>query len=371
MDQDGQRSAQYASYYSVRKYDRLDDVLNDRNVELIINLTNPKNHFIVSKTCLDADKNVYSEKPLAMSFSEARNLVDLAQHKGLYIASAPSRLLAETAQTLWKALQEQAIGKVHAVYAEMDGCLIYRTRYEEWVNEVGMHWPYKDEFEVGCTIEHAGYPVSWLSAYFGPVETVTAFATCQIPEIQTQVGLNTVPPDLTIACLKFKSGVVARLTTSWIAPHDHSIRIFGDTGVLSTNDVWAPKSPVYITRNREIRIGPKTIAIPWKRKCPMLEHPGQAFSVRARQNVFRSPQAILRKIRARFLHLRKRVDFCLGPAEVAAALREGRPCRLSPEYCLHNTEIVLAIHNSKDSGTNYKVLTSFGPMEPFPWASTK
>jgi predicted dehydrogenase len=371
MDRDGSRSAAYAAYYSVPKYESLNDVLNDQNVELIVNLTNPRSHFSVSKACLEAGKHVYSEKPLAMSFAEAQLLVKLAEQKGLRIASAPSRLLAETAQTFWKALREKAVGTVHAVYAEMDGGLIYRSRYKEWVNEVGMHWPYKDEFEVGCTIEHAGYPVSWLSAYFGPVDTVTAFATCQFPALQTEVGLESVPPDLTIACLKFKSGVVARLTSSWIAPNDHSIRVFGDTGVLSTDDVWAPRCPVYITRNRDIRIGPKTISIPWKRKYPLLRPPGRTLRSEARRLMLRSPNAIGRALRARFLHLRKRVDFCLGPAEVAAALREGRPCRLSPEYCLHNTEVVLAVHNSRDTGSNYKVTTSFAPMDPLTWASTK
>lgn len=367
LDQDGRRSAAYAAYYSVRNYKSLDDVLNARNVELVVNLTNPRSHFAVSKACLESGKNVYSEKPLAMSFPEAQQLVKLAQQKGLRIASAPSRLLAETAQTLWKALREKSVGTVHAVYAEMDGGLIYRSRYKEWVNEVGMYWPYKDEFEVGCTIEHAGYPVSWLTAYFGPVDTVTAFATCQIPGLQSEVGLEVIPPDLTVACLKFKSGVVARLTSSWIAPHDHSIRVFGDTGVLSTDDVWAPRSPVYITRNRNIRIGPKTISIPWKRKYPLVDPPGQTLAAQARRMIISSPRAVGRALRARLLHLRKRVDFCLGPAEVATALREGRPCRLSPEYCLHNTEIVLAIHNSLDIGSNYKVTTSFAPMEPLPW----
>lgn len=368
IDQDERRSAAYSAYYSVMKYETLDDVLNDPKVELIINVTNPRSHFVVSEACLKAGKNVYSEKPLAMSFPEATHLVRLARQKGLYIASAPSRLLAETAQTIWKALRENSIGAVRAVYAEMDGSLISQTRYTEWANEVGMHWPYKDEFEVGCTVEHAGYPVSWLSAFFGPVDTVTAFATCQVPSLQTEVGLNVLPPDLTVACLKFKSGVVARLTTSWLAPHDHSIRVFGDKGVLSTGDVWAPKSPVYVTRNREVRIGPKTIQIPFKRKYQMATRPSTTPAIAVRNSSLLSPRTIGRAIRARFLHLRKRVDFGLGPAELALALREGRPCRLSPEYCLHNTEVVLAIHNSTNSGTHYKVTTSFAPMEPYPWA---
>jgi predicted dehydrogenase len=371
MDQDGRRSAAYSAYYSVPKYESLEDLLNDRGVELVLNLTSPRSHYAVSKACLEAGKNVYSEKPLSMFFPEAQQLVRLAEQKGLYIASAPSRVLAETAQTMWKALREKAVGTVHAVYAEMDGGLIYRLGYRDWVNEVGMHWPYKDEFEVGCTIEHAGYPVSWLSAFFGPVETVVAFATRQIPNLQTDIRLEVSPPDLTVACLKFKSGLVARLTSSWIAPADHSIRIFGDTGVLTTNDIWAPRSPVYITRDRSIRIGPKTILVPRKERYPMATPPGRGFAIDASRMILRSPHALSRALRARFLHLRRRVDFCLGPAEIATAFREHRPCRLSPEYCLHNTEIVLAIHNSLATGSNHAISTSFARMDPLPWASAE
>src|SRR6187401_2365133 len=210
MDRDDQRSTKYARYYSVHKYAALDAVLSDTRVELVINLTNPRSHYAVSKACLEAGKHVYSEKPLAMAFPEAEALVLLAEQKGLLIASAPSRILAETAQTMWRALRDNAVGAVHAVYAEMEGGLAYRAGYKEWKNELDMPWPYKDEFEVGCTIEHAGYPVSWLTAYFGQVETVAAFSTCQISDKQTDVPLEVNPPDLTVACMKFKSGVVAR-----------------------------------------------------------------------------------------------------------------------------------------------------------------
>lgn len=368
MDRDEERSTKYAQCYSVQRYPSLDAVLADQRVELVINLTNPRSHYAVSRACLEAGKHVYSEKPLAMSFPEAEQLVQMAEQKGLLIASAPSRILAETAQTMWKALREKAIGSVHAVYAEMDGGLIYRSGYKEWKNELDMPWPYKDEFEVGCTIEHAGYPVSWLTAYFGQVDTVTAFATCQILNKRTDIPLEVNPPDLTVACLRFKSGLVVRLTSSWIAPSDHSIRIFGDTGVLSTDDGWEPRSPVYITRTRNIRIGPKSIAIPWKKTYPMAVPPSLPFTTRVVRTIARPPRDIVRAFHARIRHLRKRVDFCLGPADVAAAIREQRPCRLSARYCLHNTEVVLAIHNAINAGPTYKVTTSFEPMRPMPWA---
>jgi|SRR5690606_24428847 len=368
MDRNEQRAALYAEYFSLHKYPSLEAVLDDPRVELVVNLTNPRSHYDVSRKVLEAGRHVYSEKPLAMKFEEAQELVRLAEEKGLVVASAPSRILGETGQTMWAALRAGVIGKVHAAYAEMDGGLIYRANYKEWKNELGIPWSYLDELETGCTIEHAGYSVSWLSAFFGPVDTVSAYATCQIPDLGTDTPITAPPPDLTVACLKFKSGVVARLTTSWIAPHDHSIRIFGDTGVLSTSDIWKPRSPVRVTRNRTIRIGPKAISLPRSETYPMVVPPGGARMRRMYESFARHPRELVRAARARLRHLRGRVDFCLGPVEVAQSIIEDRPCRLSADYCLHNTEVVLAIHESAHRPSTYEMKTTFEPMHPMPWA---
>jgi predicted dehydrogenase len=365
MDRDEQRANAFASYYSVPRFRSLDELLIDRRVELVVNLTNPRSHYSVSRACLIAGKHVYSEKPLAMSFPEAEELVALAEQKSLLMVSAPSRILAETAQTMWKALRENTIGEVRLAYAEMDGGLIHRTQYKKWLNEMGTPWPYKDEFEVGCTIEHAGYPVTWLTAFFGPVESVTAFASCQVADKGTDVALDVSPPDFSVACLRFASGVVARLTSSWIAPSNHSLRIFGDQGILITDDIWRPKSSVYI--KRYVTIGSRTILSPWNKRYPLVRPP--AAMVRKQQfRIVTKPRALVRAIRARLRHLRPRVDFCLGIAELAASVREGRACRLSGGYCLHNNEIVLAIHNALEGNSTYRMKTSFKTAEPMPWA---
>lgn len=368
-DRDPKRAEIYSRYYAVPTYHSFAELLDDDRVELVINLTNPSSHYAVSKASLEAGKHVYSEKPLAMRFVEASELVALAAQRGLRIASAPSRVLAETAQTMWRAIAEGVVGKPRAVYAEMDGGMLYRSDYRSWLNELGMPWPYQDEFEVGCTVEHAGYSISWLTAFFGPVERVGAFASVQIPEIAAQARIaNTLPPDLTVACLTFRSGLVARLTSSWIAPHDHSIRIFGDDGVLSTEDIWAPKSPVVVTRNRTLCIGQKKIAIPRRTRLSFAEPPPVA---RVRRPSAWSFKTVARALRSRFLHLRKRVDFCLGPAELAASIREGRGCRLPADYCLHNTEVLLAINEARSLYGPHVVSTSFEPLTPLSWAQPR
>jgi predicted dehydrogenase len=343
MDRVEERATRFSAYHAVPIYHSLDELLADPQVSIVVNLTNPSSHYEVSKAALEAGKHVYSEKPLAMTMPEAEELVNLAEQRGLLISSAPCNLLSESAQTVWKALREKKIGHVRLVYAEMDDGLVHRMPYQKWVSESGIPWPYKDEFEVGCTLEHAGYYVTWLTAFFGPAETVTAFSSCLIPDKQTDMPLDHNAPDFSVACIKFASGVVARLTCSIVAPHDHELRIIGDDGILGIEDCWYYGSPVYIKRMISIRR--KTFISPWKQKYPLVRKPPK-FNYKGSQQM----------------------DFARGIAELAAAIEEKRPCRLSPRFSLHNNELVLAIHSALETGAPYKLTTTFEPIAPMPWA---
>ncbi len=344
MDRDPQRSENFSRYHSVPTYPSLEALLDDPQVSIVLNLTNPRSHFQVSQACLNAGKNVYSEKPLGMTLSEAKTLVDLAQSKNLYLASAPCNVLSETAQTIWKALREKVIGKVRLVYAEMDDGMVHQMAYKKWQSESGIPWPYKDEFEVGCTLEHAGYYINWLTAFFGPVKTVTAFSSCLITDKQTDVPLEINAPDFSVACLEFNSGVVARLTCSIVAPHDHHFTIVGDEGLLRTKDCWYYRSPVYIQKRLTIRR--KTFISPWKQKYPLVAKGRSKYGYKGSQEM----------------------DFCRGVAELAEAITQKRNCRLSAQYSLHINEIVLAIQKSGNTGAPYQVTSTFEPIEPLPWA---
>ncbi|RAM51871.1 MAG: gfo/Idh/MocA family oxidoreductase [Hapalosiphonaceae cyanobacterium JJU2] len=344
MDRISDRAYKLAAYYGIpRVYNSLEELLDDSQVDIVLNLTNPSSHYSVSKACLEAGKHVYSEKPLAMEMSQAEELVNLAQRQGLYISSAPCSLLSETAQTIWKALRENQVGTVRLVYAEMDDGLVHLMPYQKWVSASGTPWPYKDEFEVGCTLEHAGYYVTWLTAFFGPAQSVSAFSSCLIPDKQTELPLDVNTPDFSVACIKFTSGVVARLTCSIVAPHDHSLKIIGDTGILGIHDCWYYGAPVYIRRSINIRR--KRFEGIWKQNYSLVK-PAPHFKYKGAQQM----------------------DFCRGVADMASAIIENRPCRLSAEFSLHNNEIVLAIQKSLDTGSPYKLTTTFEPIEPMSWA---
>ena len=73
---------------------------------MVVNLTIHEAHAGVSRAALEAGKHVHSEKPLATTREDAAQLVALARGRGLLLACAPSIMLSDTNQTLWRAVRE-------------------------------------------------------------------------------------------------------------------------------------------------------------------------------------------------------------------------------------------------------------------------
>ena len=193
-------------------------------------------------------------------------------------------------------------------------------------------------------MEHAGYYAAWLPAFFGPVTRLTVMGSVQVPDKVPGLQLGLQSPDFSVAVLQFASGVAARLTCSILAPHDHRLRVFGDDAILSLEDCWRYRAPVQV--HRPIRIRRRVLYPPWKRTYPMAGRANPAPRARGAAQM----------------------DWLRGVSDMAAALAERRAPRLSPEYCLHVAEIVLAMHDSLRNPGSHRMTTTFEPIEPMAWA---
>ncbi|HQX48472.1 MAG TPA: Gfo/Idh/MocA family oxidoreductase [Planctomycetaceae bacterium] len=342
-DRDAGRQRRFASFYKVPTVNSLDEIFHSE-AELVLNLTNPRAHYEVSKACIEAGKHVYCEKPLAMKFREAEELTELGTARGLLVVSAPCNILGESAQTMWKALRENVIGEVYAVYAEMNDGLTHRMPYRSWFSKSGAPWPGKDEFEVGCTLEHSSYLLSLLCAVFGPAVSLTAFGSTTIKDKRTDEPLRVTAPDLSVTCVRFASGVVARLTCSIVAQYDHQVRVFGENGILGTKESLDYRSPVWTRRMFNFRR--RMIVSPWKKRFRLLGGRNPKIHNGGSSNM----------------------DYCRGPAEMVNSLNEKRPCRLSPQFSLHVNELALAIDEAREEGVCRRITSTFDPIEPMPWA---
>ncbi len=333
FDIDKSRLKQFCEFYQLKAYASAEELLTDEKVSIVLNLTDPRSHYKVSKQILEANKHVYSEKPLAMRVEDAEDLVKMAKEKRLRISSAPCSVLGKASQTLAHAVKQKTVGNVKLVYAELEDGLVHKMAYKKWYSLSGAPWPYRDEFEVGCTLEHAGYYLAWLINMFGSVKTVTAFSDCRVPEkVHPEPELQPAnTADISIGILKFESGVVVRLSTSIIAPHDHSIRIFGDKGVLYLDECWDNDAKVYC--RKLMRIRRKTFLTPWKKtmKLPQDVHVNKVD----RGNT--------------------KMDFLLGVNELAQAVSENKSNRLNEDFSLHVTEVSLALQYAGTNSNTYTV----------------
>jgi predicted dehydrogenase len=341
-DRDPDRLAAFSSYWNVTPAASLDEILLSKpDGRLVLNLTNPDSHYEVSRACLEAGFHVYSEKPLAMKMEEAFALHEIAAERGLMLASAPCSILSEAAQTLGAAIRAEICGTPRLVYAELDDDFIPQAPYDKWFSESGAPWPYADEMRVGCTLEHAGYYLTWLIGFFGTVRTVIAASADIIPG---KLGDGGAAPDFSVATLFFENGMVARLTCSIVAPHDHQIRVFGDKGVIEARDAWNNDAAIRYRKRYQLRRRLINHPFPQRLRLKGPTHPKVARTGAASMN------------------------FALGPAEMLDALAQGRPPRLSADFALHLNEVTLAIQNSRDDAGVRHMQTRCAPLEPMPWA---
>ena len=98
-DRDAARLDRFCTHWGLPAKQSLTQFLADAPPGgVILNLTNPSAHYELNRACLEAGHHVYSEKPLAMVVSEAKELHALAKARGLLLASAPCSVLGEAAQ---------------------------------------------------------------------------------------------------------------------------------------------------------------------------------------------------------------------------------------------------------------------------------
>jgi predicted dehydrogenase len=206
--------------------------------------------------------------------------------------------------------------------------------------------------------------LTWLAAFFGPALTVTSFASCQIPD--KGIPVETMAPDFTVGCIQYADGVVARVTCGLVAPRDKSITVIGDDGILTVNDVRNDSGPVLVQRI------PSTGLLLHTERClnsvrtwldsvlPVVPWSGNEWRFQRKYPFARKPSAAI-------AGATKRVDFFRGPAELSAAVRENRPCRLSADLGCHILELVEALQFPGESGGPRKIQSTFDPIEPLPW----
>ena len=222
-------------YPSLLIYETMEDALRDPQVEVILNLTRPAEHFEVSRAALAAGKHVYSEKPLAATAELGRQLVALAEKKGLYLGGAPDTFLGAGFQTARRLIDAGAIGTVVGASAHMIG-----HGPESWHPDPEFFY----KFGGGPMMDMGPYYITALVNLMGRVTETVSMAKASFPTRTItakerfgetiQVDVNTYVDGL----MRFESGAAARMFATFDAwyPHAPGMEIYGSEGTLFAPD---------------------------------------------------------------------------------------------------------------------------------------
>jgi predicted dehydrogenase len=311
------RAAEFVERFGGIAFPSLDELLADPGVDAVLNLTSHGAHAAVTARSLQAGKHVHSEKPLAASYMEARELLDLAERHRVRLSCSPITFMGEAQETAWRLIAADAIGAVRVVYAEVNW-----GRIESW------HPAPAPFYGVGPLVDVGVYPLTILTAMFGPARRVSAYGRVVLPDRTTITGepFEVETPDFGVAVIELEHGPVIRLTTSfYVGQHSKQagIELHGDTGSVHLASWQHFDSPVEIA-----------------------EFGGVYRPVTPETPPFAG------------------TDWGRSVAELADAIREGRPHRASADHAAHVIEIIDAIAASAAGEGTVPVTSSFAPVTP-------
>ena len=229
-DLEADRAERLAATHGATAYTDLDALLAAADAPLVINLTNHGAHAPVTRRCLDADRHVFSEKPLALAADVAGDLVGIAERRGLALDCAPINHRGDPAGHVRSLLGDGRLGTVRLAYAHA-----HVGRVTEWHENPGSF------LAVGPLYDGAVYPLSLLVDWFGPVERVRVADALDVwPDREERTPDR---PAHVEATVEFAAGPVVRLTASLYAPHRSrefsSLELHGDDGSLYLSDSGA------------------------------------------------------------------------------------------------------------------------------------
>lgn len=319
-----------AKEYGIPQVMTLEEICACPEIELVVNLTGANVHYEIIKKLLLAGKHVYTEKTMTSRLEQAREVVALAEEKGLRLGVAPDTVLGASIQTARWAIDHGLIGDVTSCVVSINRDQNLNSERFRFLRGEGGALPY----DVGI------YYVASLLMLLGPVTEVTGFGAPARTR-RKQFLFNESDPDewtipgnnLVAGSLRFQRGALGMLhfDGNTIGAECSTFRIYGTEGILELGDPNLFGDPVRLLKAEN---PPCTL--------PMT-HGYNGGCVLDDATDFEKGYG----------------NRGIGVAEMAWALRQGRPHRLSKEMGLHALEILCGLDQAAESGDVYRMTSTF------------
>lgn len=311
-------------YPNLRIYDTMQDIFADPEIQLVLNLTRPYEHYAVTKAALLSGKHVYSEKPLAATFEEGKELAELAKTRGLMLGGAPDTFLGAGIQTCRRLIDDGYIGTPIGCSAFMIGC-----GHESWHPDPEFYYKHGG----GPMMDMGPYYLTALVNLIGGVSQVSGMVKASFPTrtITSKPLYGTVVnvdvPTYVSGMMRFENGAIGTIFTTFDVqfPREQSrfIEVYGSEGTL-----FVPDPNEFTGSIRLFRPEDKTL-----RELPVM------YDYRENSRA-------------------------LGLADLCNAIINDRPFRANWTQTLHVLEIMTAFGKSAGLGRTLDIETAFERGEP-------
>lgn len=243
-----ERAQKAVDEYNIpKKYKDMHELFADPDVDIVLNLTRPYEHFEVNMAAIAAGKHVYVEKPLGATLEEGIKTREAAEAKGVMLGGAPDTFLGAGIQTCRKLIDDGFIGTPIAATAFMVG-----RGHETWHPDPEFYY----QFGGGPMMDMGPYYITALINLMGAVESVSgvtkkSFETRRITSQPHFGKVVDVEVDTHITGqMIFENGAVGSIIQSFDV-HAHNlpiIEIYGTEGTLSVPDPNTFGGPVRLYR---------------------------------------------------------------------------------------------------------------------------
>lgn len=251
-DLDIEKAKKAAKDFSVEYFCSSQEELLAFQPDIVVILTRHDDHEDHIRFFLSHNIHVYSEKPFARSQEGGKLLLQMAQERNVFLASAPQVMLSTRNIQVKKMLDEGVIGKVSFVRASCSNLGPAGRPDTDYDPE----WFYQE----GGSLSSLGiYGLSTLIWLFGKPVEVSCFETISLPERDVLYGpakgkkICVTAPDNVAALFNFGNGCLAVFDGSYVVanPPPYDFEIHGSQGSLLVGGFGGPSSVRHCSLSRE------------------------------------------------------------------------------------------------------------------------
>lgn len=197
--------------YDITLTTDIESVIADPDIDAIALATPAETHYSIARKALEAGKDLYVEKPLALTEEHAQALVDMAKARGLILMVGHILHYHPAVVKMKKLIEAGELGRIQAIYSNRMS--LGKIRREE-----NILWSF------------APHDVSLIQSIVKE-EPAKVFAS-------GGYFLHEKIADTTISVMEYESGVRAHIFVSWLHPFkEQRFVVVGSKKMLVFNDV--------------------------------------------------------------------------------------------------------------------------------------